>query len=48
MYCGEGGEDGGVCAVALHFRGLILGEVAVGDEHDARGKRSRTAERFQS
>ena len=38
MEGGGSGQSRGIDTMALHFRGLILCHVAVGDEHDADGK----------
>ena len=38
MEGGASGQSRGIDTMTLHFRGLILCHVAVGDEHDADGK----------
>ena len=43
MEGGGCGQSRGIDTMTLHFRGLILCHVAVGDEHDADGKCGSTA-----
>ena len=43
MEGGGSGQRRGIDTMTLHFRGLILCHVAVGDEHDADGKCGSTA-----